>query len=80
MIRKRLRLPPLPPAPTPQEHHDNVEFMAEALRVGFPRGRPAILIAASKKKTVFDCIGPDGRISDAGWELLDLDNPHTRYH
>ncbi len=67
MIRKRLKRickNQLPAAPGPQEHHENVEFMGEALR-GLPR-----------PKTVFDCIGEDGKISDEGWGLLDLLNPH----
>jgi hypothetical protein len=29
-------------------------------------------------KTVFNCIGPDGKISDEGWALLDLPNPHKK--
>lgn len=64
--RDRVDYLPDSPVPGPQEQHENVEFMAEALR-GLP-----------KPKTVFDCIGPDGKISDEGWGLLDLTNPHKR--
>ena len=54
----------LPDPPGPQEHAENVEFMAEALE-GIPR-----------PKTVFDCIDERGKITDEGWALLGLENPH----
>ena len=53
-----------PASPGPQEHAANVEFMAAALK-DIPR-----------PKTVFDCIDDRGKITDEGWGLLDLPNPH----
>ena len=31
-----------------------------------------------RRRTVFHCIGPDGKITDEGWALLDLPNPHKK--
>ena len=65
--RQRDRVDYLPDPPGPQEHAENVEFMAAALK-DIPR-----------PKTVFDCIDERGKITDEGWRLLDLPNPHKRH-
>ena len=44
----------------------------------FLRGRRRLIRAMTPRRTVFDCIGPDGKITDEGWGLLNLPNPYTK--
>ncbi len=69
-----------PAPPGPQEHAENVEFMVEALESG--RGIPISTLTMLRSKggprTLFDEIGPDGKLTDAGWARVGLENPHKK--
>lgn len=46
--------------------------------VGFLCGRRRMVKAMTLRRTVFDCIDPNGKITEEGWDLLNLKNPYTK--
>ena len=55
-----------------------IELHRRTFEVGFLRGRRRLVRAMTPRRTVFDCIGPDGKITDEGWDLMNMKNPHKK--
>ena len=55
-----------------------IEHRRKIFKDRFLRGRRRLIRAMTPRRTVFDCIGPDGKITDEGWGLLNLKNPHKK--
>jgi len=63
---------PLVELPDPYEK----QFDEKATPHLYPEWLAAALKDIPRPKTVFDCIDDRGKITDEGWGLLDLPNPH----